>query len=106
MTKFSRPLPTVFPDTLEEKIPITPKNQKELKQDFNEIIKTQKPMLQTEHWNLNRMDYQLKNSLEYPDPQIEFNPVIALKPQVEQLSVVQPNQPTEPKNDNYDFGSP
>ncbi len=82
------------------------KNQKELKQDFNEIIKTQKPMLQTEHWNLNRMDYQLKNSLEYPDPQIEFNPVIALKPQVEQLSVVQPNQPTEPKNDNYDFGSP
>ena len=91
------------------------KNQKELKQDFNEIIKTQKPMLQTEHWNLNRMDYQLKNSLEYPDPQIEFNPVIALKPPVEQPKVVQPNQPPEPtrpsiqpkpKNDDYDFGGP
>ncbi|MFX6163603.1 MobA/MobL family protein [Acinetobacter baumannii] len=91
------------------------KNQKELKQDFNEIIKTQKPMLQNEHWNLNRMDYQLKNSLKYPDPQIEFNPVTALKPEAQLSKVIQTNQHLEPtrpsiqpkpKNDDYDFGGP
>ncbi|AZM39732.1 plasmid mobilization protein [Acinetobacter baumannii] len=91
------------------------KNQKELKQDFNEIIKTQKPMLQTEHWNLNKMDYQFKNSLQYPDPQIEFNPVTVLKPQAEQPKVVQTNQHPEltrpsiqskPENNDYDFGGP
>ena len=88
-------------------------NREEVKQDFKEISKTGKPMLQTEHWNLNRMDYQLKNSLEYPDPQIEFNPV--LKSQAEQSKVIQTNQPAEstlssiqpkPKNDDYDFGGP
>ncbi|HBM1002491.1 MobA/MobL family protein [Acinetobacter variabilis] len=88
------------------------KNQKELNQDFNEIIKTQKPILQAEHWNLNKMDYQLKNSLQYTDPQIEFNPVTVLKSQVEQPQVVQGNQPTQPsiqpkpKNNDYDFGGP
>ncbi|HAV5269694.1 TPA: plasmid mobilization protein [Acinetobacter baumannii] len=88
------------------------KNQKELHQDFNEIIKTQKPILQAEHWNLNKMDYQLKNSLQYPDPQIEFNPGTVLKSQVEQSQVVQSNQPTQPsiqlkpKNDDYNFDGP
>lgn len=88
------------------------KNQKELHQDFNEIIKTLKPILQAEHWNLNKIDYQLKNSLQYPDPQIEFNPGTVLKSQVEQSQVVQSNQPTQPsiqpkpKNDDYNFDGP
>jgi len=64
------------------------------------------------HRNLNKMDYQLKNSLQYTDPQIEFNPVTVLKSQVEQPQVVQGNQPTQPsiqpkpKNNDYDFGGP
>ena len=91
------------------------KNKKELEQDFNEIIKTQKPKLQDEHWNLSRMDNQLQNSLRYPDPQIEFKPVTGLKAQVKQEQVIQGDQEPEvtqasvrpkPKNDDYDFGGP
>ncbi|MFX5945246.1 plasmid mobilization protein, partial [Acinetobacter baumannii] len=73
---------------------------------------TLKPILQAEHWNLNKIDYQLKNSLQYPDPQIEFNPGTVLKSQVEQSQVVQSNQPTQPsiqpkpKNDDYNFDGP
>ena len=91
------------------------KNKKELEQDFNEIIKTQKPKLQDEHWNLSRMDNQLQNSLCYPDPQVDFKPLIGLKPQMEAKPVIQENKVSEtirpstqpkPKNNDYDFGGP
>ncbi|HIE0132581.1 TPA: MobA/MobL family protein [Acinetobacter nosocomialis] len=91
------------------------KNKKELEQDFNEIIKTQKPKLQDEHWNLSRMDNQLQNSLCYPDPQVDFKPLIGLKLQMEAKPVIQENKVSEtirpstqpkPKNNDYDFGGP
>ncbi|MCS3528618.1 MobA/MobL family protein [Acinetobacter johnsonii] len=90
------------------------KNPKELEQDLQEIITTQKPILQAEHWNLRKMDNQLQNSLRYPDPQIEFKPVTGLK-QVKPEQVIQGKQAPEetkpsisskPKNDDYDFGGP
>ena len=91
------------------------KNPKELEQDLQEIITTQKPILQAEHWNLSKMDNQLQNSLRYPDPQIEFKPVTGLKAQVKQEQVIQGDQEPEvtqasvrpkPKNDDCDFGGP
>lgn len=90
------------------------KNPKELEQDLQEIITTQKPILQAEHWNLRKMDNQLQNSLRYSDPQIEFKPVTGLK-QVKPEKVIQGDQEPEvtrasvrpkPKNDDYDFGGP
>ena len=57
----------------------------------------------------------LFRSLCYPDPQVDFKPLIGLKPQMEAKPVIQENKVSEtirpstqpkPKNNDYDFGGP
>lgn len=93
------------------------KNQNELKKDILDIEQDLKPVFQQEQLNIHRINYELINSLQYPEPAFEFK----ITPQTERPEVdsaqVQTQKPIvpeqisklaqqKPRNDDYDFGEP
>jgi len=85
------------------------KNKDTLKNDFNEIIKNQGPILQKEGWPIYEMNQTLEDSRRNGTPCFEFEvhslpeyelPIQNTPPKLNQ------SEPIQPKADDYDYDSP
>ena len=85
------------------------KNKDKLKNDLNEIIKNQGPILKQEAWSIYEMNEKLEDSRRNSTPCFEFEvhsqPKYSLPMQNKPPQPVQPKQP-KPKSDDYDYGGP
>lgn len=85
------------------------KNKDTLKNDLNEIIKNQGPILQKEGWSIHEMNETLEDSRRNGTPCFEFE-VHSLPEYVLPIQNTLPkrtqSEPVQPKADDYDYGGP
>lgn len=85
------------------------KNKDTLKNDLNEIIKNQGPILQKEGWSIYEMNEKLEDSKRNSTPCFEFE-VHSLPEYVLPIQNTLPkrtqSEPVQPKADDYDYGGP
>ena len=85
------------------------KNKDTLKNDLNEIIKNQGPILQKEGWSIHEMNETLEDSRRNGTPCFEFEvhsrPESVLPIQNTPPKLTQ-SEPVQPKTDDYDYGGP
>lgn len=85
------------------------KNKDKLKNDLNEIIKNQGPILKQEAWSIYEMNEKLEDSKRNSTPCFEFE-VHSLPEYVLPIQNTPPkrtqSEPVQPKADDYDYGGP
>ena len=85
------------------------KNKDKLKNDLNEIIKNQGPILKQEAWSIYEMNEKLEDSRRNSTPCFEFE-VHSLPEYVLPIQNTPPkrtqSEPVQPKADDYDYGGP
>ena len=85
------------------------KNKDKLKNDLNEIIKNQGPILKQEAWSIYEMNEKLEDSRRNSTPCFEFE-VHSLSEYVLPIQNTPPkrtqSEPVQPKADDYDYGGP
>ena len=85
------------------------KNKDTLKNDLNEIIKNQGPILKQEAWSIYEMNEKLEDSRRNSTPCFEFE-VHSLPEYVLPIQNTPPkrtqSEPVQPKADDYDYGGP
>ena len=85
------------------------KNKDKLKNDLNEIIKNQGPILKQEAWSIYEMNEKLEDSKRNSTPCFEFE-VHSLPEYVLPIQNTLPkrtqSEPVQPKADDYDYGGP
>ena len=92
------------------------KDREKIKEDLNEIIKIQIPILQHEDWNLEYMDYELQSSIRYRKADLDFRVHHIPEPMIEPFNHRIESIPSNdlapeskyetPKKDDYDYGGP
>ena len=84
-------------------------NKDKLKNDLNEIIKNQGPILKQEAWSIYEMNEKLEDSRRNSTPCFEFK-VHSLPEYVLPIQNTPPkrtqSEPVQPKADDYDYGGP
>ncbi|UQL81868.1 MobA/MobL family protein (plasmid) [Acinetobacter baumannii] len=84
-------------------------NKDKLKNDLNEIIKNQGPILKQEAWSIYEMNEKLEDSRRNSTPCFEFE-VHSLPEYVLPIQNTPPkrtqSEPVQPKADDYDYGGP
>ena len=85
------------------------KNKDTLKNDLNEIIKNQGPILKQEAWSIYEMNEKLEDSKRNSTPCFEFE-VHSLPEYLLPIQNTLPkrtqSEPVQPKADDYDYGGP